>query len=126
MTRVHVPTHLNCWFCGKLASQAELTRDHLVPKSDPRTRDMGVENTGPACIECNRKKRGLTLEEYRAVVALQRGKLHTDTLRALVPFHGESHPLPIKHGRRVPRQVKEAKEKLRHPVEPWGGEREII
>lgn len=48
-----------------------LTRDHIIPKS--RTKGSSNYETVPACVACNSEKGGLTIDEYRVVLAFRYG-----------------------------------------------------
>ncbi len=49
------------------------TREHLQPLS--RGGEKVPENTVWACNRCNHEKRDLTVEEYRAVLAVRNGEV---------------------------------------------------
>tara|TARA_B100000609_G_scaffold56200_1_gene43706 strand:- start:583 stop:1095 length:513 start_codon:yes stop_codon:yes gene_type:complete len=52
-----------CQYCGRKAPQVELTLDHVFPKS--RGGRTSWENIVACCVQCNRKKGGLTPKEAR-------------------------------------------------------------
>jgi len=91
-----------CWYCGnpvfpmkKQWKHPEFqgrahrkTLDHIVPKCMGGLKiNDGVPNVVVSCQDCNEEKDDLTLEEFRAVVAVREGTL-TDVKRFWV-FYGE-------------------------------------
>ena len=67
-----------CFYCGKELSRKKKTRDHKQPKS--RNGSGGNGNIVDACRKCNQLKGCLTLEEFRLVVAYQRGLVKPATM----------------------------------------------
>lgn len=64
-----------CGYCGVTLVEtpndaAQRTREHLTPTS--RGGDSGRTNVMDACARCNKDKGNLTVEEYRAVLAVRR------------------------------------------------------
>lgn len=53
-----------CYWCGKLLTKFEVTKDHLTPVS--RGGSDRIDNLVPACKKCNSKKSSKTESEYRA------------------------------------------------------------
>src|SRR5579863_2101593 len=60
-----------CFYCGKELSRKKKTRDHMQPKS--RNGSSQPRNIVDACRKCNQLKGSLTLEEFRLVIAYQKG-----------------------------------------------------
>jgi len=60
-----------CFYCGKELSRKKKTRDHKQPRS--RNGSSHPRNIVDACRRCNSIKGCLTLEEFRLVIAYQRG-----------------------------------------------------
>jgi len=58
-----------CYYCGKLLTIESYTVDHLTPLS--RGGDNNLDNSVPACIQCNAQKSNLTETEYINSKALQ-------------------------------------------------------
>lgn len=52
-----------CGYCGGKFSTSELTFDHILPRS--RGFGSSWENTVPACVPCNSRKRNRTPQEAR-------------------------------------------------------------
>lgn len=72
-----------CFYCGKPLSRKKKTRDHMQPKS--RNGSGANRNIVDACRTCNQLKGCLTLEEFRLVIAYQKGLIG----RAEMLFPGE-------------------------------------
>jgi len=53
--------HYTCQYCGERVSRANLTLDHVIPRS--RGGETGWENVVAACGPCNRRKGDRTPEE---------------------------------------------------------------
>jgi hypothetical protein len=54
-----------CWYCGdKLNPFSNFVVEHVVPLS--RGGEHRVSNMVPSCAECNRSKRTMLIEEWRA------------------------------------------------------------
>lgn len=60
-----------CFYCGKPLTRQKKTRDHMQPRS--RQGSSADRNIVDACRKCNNLKGCLTLEEFRLVVAFQKG-----------------------------------------------------
>ena len=59
-----------CYYCGKHGG----TKDHVIPKSKGGTR------TVECCGKCNHTKADLSVEEFRAVMAVRAGVLDASDL----------------------------------------------
>jgi 5-methylcytosine-specific restriction endonuclease McrA len=73
----------NCFYCGEPISRAKRTKDHKLPSSRHGSDDSW--NLVDCCKPCNQLKGMLTLEEFRVVVAFQKGLI----LPAKMKFPGE-------------------------------------
>src|SRR2546426_4413038 len=60
---IYARDNYTCQYCGSSYRSEELTFDHVIPVSRGGTKSW--ENIVTACIDCNRKKGGLTPEEAR-------------------------------------------------------------
>jgi len=81
-----------CFYCGTALTAShnaadQQTTDHLQPRH--RGGHSVAANRVDACRKCNLDKGGLTLEEYRVVVAYRRGVLRLAELGKIVKFWGE-------------------------------------
>ena len=54
-----------CAYCGKELTVEFMTVDHVLPLA--RGGGNKIENLVPACLECNRSKSTMTLEEYNSI-----------------------------------------------------------
>jgi 5-methylcytosine-specific restriction endonuclease McrA len=87
-----------CWYCGsqlfgkkkKHPVRHRLTFDHQTPRCRGGTAvaEDGSKNLVKACAACNLEKGSLTVEEFRAVVAIREGYLKD--VRQYWTFHGEA------------------------------------
>ena len=75
----------SCFYCGRELSRKKKTRDHKQPRS--RNGISAPQNIVAACRPCNQAKGGLTLEEFRLVIAYQKGLIK----EAKMLFPGEEH-----------------------------------
>lgn len=86
-----------CYYCGepllgrghrsnKFPRGNRYTKDHVVPKA---MGGGGEGNYVAACEICNQEKGALSVDEYRAVVAMREGFLSVDFVKTLWRFHGE-------------------------------------
>lgn len=64
--------HYTCQYCGAQPGKAELTIDHVLPRS--RGGETRWENIVTACGPCNRRKGNKTPEEAGLSVPRQRGR----------------------------------------------------
>ena len=62
-TLVHAKYDGHCAYCGKIIRVSEMQVDHIVPKNQGGTNDIG--NLNPACRRCNHYKRGGNPEYLR-------------------------------------------------------------
>lgn len=65
---------LPCYYCGVIMGKRKAkkpTRDHVVPKFKGGTNKNS--NIVWCCLDCNRSKGSLTLDEFRAVLAVRNG-----------------------------------------------------
>jgi hypothetical protein len=76
----------SCFYCGRdmtdCTKDAIRTKDHVTPRS------LGGKLKVPCCLECNKLKGQLKLEEYRVIVAYRNGLIPLEILQQ-VKFKGE-------------------------------------
>ena len=73
---VHSKYDGRCAYCGKeLGTRWHV--DHIQPLSRGGSDDIG--NMNPACIRCNLRKGGLTVEEFREEIGAQAIRLRRDS-----------------------------------------------
>lgn len=83
---IYARDRYHCQYCGARFATEELTYDHVIPKS--RGGKTKWENIVTCCVECNRKKGGLTPAE--ASMKLIREPRRPDwvpALRITIGFH---------------------------------------
>lgn len=78
-----MPKTFLCFYCGEEFNSKRKTRDHKQPRSREGSSDP--RNLVDSCKPCNSLKSSLTLEEFRLVVAYQRGLIPAVKMR----FPGE-------------------------------------
>ena len=83
MSKRKLSDKVKCWYCGAILGKSNTTTDHVVPKC--KNGSDKASNLVDACIDCNREKNGLNLEDWRAVVAFRKGLLPPITMK----FYGE-------------------------------------
>jgi 5-methylcytosine-specific restriction endonuclease McrA len=69
--RVKAKTGGRCWYCGCTFGTELHTKmcvDHVIPKTAGGANE--IDNLVPSCRSCNGKKRDLTLERFRRVIAM--------------------------------------------------------
>ena len=64
-----------CTYCGKqITNPNDFTQDHFVSKANGGTNNLS--NLVPCCKRCNQEKGMLNADEYFAVLAFRKAKLH--------------------------------------------------
>lgn len=74
--QVQAKTDAKCWYCGrpyKPERASTMCIEHMLPESRGGTWD--IENLVPACISCNSRKKGRSLEEFRERMRWRRNGL---------------------------------------------------
>src|SRR5689334_24771164 len=61
--RIYMRDKFRCQYCGDKKNAAELTLDHILPRS--RGGDNSPVNISAACLQCNNRKRDRTPAEAR-------------------------------------------------------------
>jgi len=60
---MYIRDEFMCQYCGKVCERSELTKDHVIPKTQGG--DSSWNNCVTACYACNNKKGGRTPEQAR-------------------------------------------------------------
>lgn len=83
-------SHGRCWYCGNKVPKGWFVLDHVVPFS--KAGADSARNLVVSCAPCDREKRNLTLEEFRAVRGgvLFYGELRTLKIEPFVKFPSPS------------------------------------
>lgn len=53
---INKAAYYNCYICGKLLTQGELTLDHVLPRSARPDLRYDLKNLKPCCFKCNSEK----------------------------------------------------------------------
>ena len=86
--RIYVRDKFRCQYCGDKKSAAELTLDHILPRS--RGGDNSPVNIVTACVKCNNRKSNRTPEEARMPLLSSQTALRVDLERVLLCRYAEA------------------------------------
>jgi 5-methylcytosine-specific restriction endonuclease McrA len=86
--RIFVRDSFRCQYCGDRRAAAELTLDHITPRS--RGGRSAAENLVTACVACNTRKGSRTPEEARMPLLTAQKPLGIEHL--LLCHYAESNP----------------------------------
>lgn len=90
--RIFVRDKFRCQYCCKGFGQrvAELTLDHIIPRSDGG--GDGPENLATACIPCNQRKGARTPDQARMPLLATPSALRYGLDRAMLAHYAETRP----------------------------------
>jgi 5-methylcytosine-specific restriction endonuclease McrA len=88
--RIFVRDRFKCQYCCKRFSPADLTLDHIIPRSQDGTDDP--ENLAAACIPCNQRKGARNPDEARMPLLATPSALRYGLDRAMLAHYAESYP----------------------------------
>ena len=88
--RIFVRDRFRCQYCGQKRAAAELTLDHITPRS--REGRSVPENLVTACVACNTRKGSRTPEEARMPLLTSQKGLRVGLERVLLCHYAESRP----------------------------------
>ena len=88
--RVFVRDGFRCQYCGQKRPAAELTLDHITPRS--REGRSVPENLVTACVPCNTRKGSRTPDEARMPLLTQQKPLGIGLEHLLLCHYAESNP----------------------------------
>ena len=80
--------HNTCQYCGRTASTADLTLDHVVPRS--RGGSSGWENLVACCRPCNNRKGDRTPDEARMRLLKRPRPFSSHVNRQIIRYLGRS------------------------------------
>jgi 5-methylcytosine-specific restriction endonuclease McrA len=83
MPKGKLSNKVRCYYCGTILGKSNTTTDHVVPLSKGGSNKDS--NLVTACLNCNHDKNGLSIQEWRVVMAFRKGLLPEVTMR----FYGE-------------------------------------
>jgi 5-methylcytosine-specific restriction endonuclease McrA len=88
--RIFVRDRFRCQYCGERRAAAELTLDHITPRS--REGRSTPENLVTACVACNTRKGNRTPEEARMPLLTTQTALRVGLEHVLLCHYAESRP----------------------------------
>ena len=88
--RIFVRDRFRCQYCGQKRAPAELTLDHITPRS--RDGRSTPENLATACVSCNTRKGSRTPEEARMPLLTTQTALRTKLERVVLCHYAEARP----------------------------------
>jgi 5-methylcytosine-specific restriction endonuclease McrA len=86
--RIYVRDKFRCQYCGEKKSAAELTLDHILPRS--RGGDNSPVNIVTACVKCNNRKSNRTPEEARMPLLSSQTALRVELERVVLCRYAEA------------------------------------
>src|SRR5688572_8145611 len=86
--RIYMRDKFRCQYCGEKQGVAELTLDHILPRS--RGGDNSPVNIVAACIPCNNRKRDRTPEEARMPLLTSQSALRVKLERVVLCHYAEA------------------------------------
>ena len=86
--RIYMRDKFRCQYCGDKKGVAELTLDHILPRS--RGGDNSPLNVGTACVQCNNRKRDRTPAEARMPLLTSQTALRVKLERVVLCHYAEA------------------------------------
>ena len=86
--RIYMRDKFRCQYCGHKKTAAELTLDHILPRS--RGGDNSPVNIVTACLECNNRKRDRTPAEARMPLLTSQTALRVKLERVVLCHYAEA------------------------------------
>jgi 5-methylcytosine-specific restriction endonuclease McrA len=86
--RIYMRDKFRCQYCGDKQSLAQLTLDHILPRS--RGGDNSPVNVVTACIECNNRKADRTPAEARMPLLTSQSALRVKLERVVLCHYAEA------------------------------------
>ena len=86
--RIYMRDKFRCQYCGEKKGVAELTLDHILPRS--RGGDNSPVNIVTACIACNNRKSNRTPEEARMPLLTSQSALRVKLERVVLCHYAEA------------------------------------
>jgi 5-methylcytosine-specific restriction endonuclease McrA len=88
--RIYIRDKYRCQYCGDRKNPAELTLDHIFPRS--RGGDNSPLNIVSACLACNNRKGNRTPEEARMPLLTTQSALRVKLERVVLCHYAEARP----------------------------------
>jgi len=86
--RIYMRDKFRCQYCGDKKTAAELTLDHILPRS--RGGDNSPVNIVTACLQCNNRKRDRTPAEARMPLLTSQTALRVKLERVVLCHYAEA------------------------------------
>ena len=86
--RIYMRDKFRCQYCGDKKTAAELTLDHILPRS--RGGDNSPVNIVTACLQCNNRKRDRTPAEARTPLLTSQTALRVKLERVVLCHYAEA------------------------------------
>jgi 5-methylcytosine-specific restriction endonuclease McrA len=86
--RIYMRDKFRCQYCGEKKNPAELTLDHILPRS--RGGDNSPLNVVTACIPCNNRKSNRTPDEARMPLLTPQSALRVKLERVVLCHYAEA------------------------------------
>ena len=86
--RIYIRDKYRCQYCGVKKTVAELTLDHILPRS--RSGDNSPVNVVTACLQCNNRKRDRTPAEARMPLLTSQTALRVKLERVVLCHYAEA------------------------------------
>lgn len=86
--RIYIRDKYRCQYCGDKKTAAELTLDHIMPRS--RGGDNSPVNIVTACLQCNNRKRDRTPAEARMPLLTSQTALRVKLERVVLCHYAEA------------------------------------
>ena len=86
--RIYMRDKFRCQYCGEKKGAAELTLDHIMPRS--RGGDNSPVNVVTACVPCNNRKANRTPSEARMPLLTSQSALRVKLERVVLCHYGEA------------------------------------
>ena len=88
--KIYIRDKYRCQYCGEKKHPAELTLDHIFPRS--RGGDNSPINIVTACLACNNRKSNRTPEEARMPLLTPQSALRVKLERVVLCHYAEARP----------------------------------
>ena len=88
--RIYIRDKYRCQYCGGKKSPADLTLDHIFPRS--RGGDNSPVNVVTACLACNNRKGNRTPEEARMPLLTSQSALRAKLETVVLCHYAEARP----------------------------------
>ena len=88
--RIYMRDKFRCQYCGERQAAAQLTLDHIFPRS--RGGDNSPINIVTACLACNNRKGSRTPEEARMPLLTTQAALRVKLERVVLCHYAEARP----------------------------------